>query len=296
MYYHPRFKGFIQRNLADHPTISTSIIDPLHSDPEPPYLSCINNFDGWFGIPFKYVNCFTHVRSTHPYEILTLHGLSALVPLYPCTIFALQIRTLVLHTFSFRVSNYIANNFFSNIIPPTIPPPHHIQSISNCFILQPLTAKHTWQTAYQEDSDTKIFYDHFTLNAPLNQSTILNLPEAYRTALSCNQLGLLEGRLVYYEQLSFANKHIYRIVVPLLLRHKIFNIIHATLFAGLMGEYKTLYRIRLRFLWPRMRADIKEWIQQCPQYALTYCWRRRGQELMFFWHVSSPFAILHIDL
>ena len=29
---------------------------------------------------------------------------------------------------------------------------------------------------------------------------------------------------------------------------------------------------------------------------LTYRWRRRGQELMFSWPVSDPFAILHVDL
>ena len=55
---------------------------------------------------------------------------------------------------------------------------------------------------------------------------------------------------------------------------------HASHVAGHMGEYKTLYHIRLRFFWPRMRTDIKEWIQ----------------ELMFSWPISSPFAILHVDL
>ena len=133
-----------------------------------------------------------------------------------------------------------------------------------------MPAKNTWETAYQQDSDTKNVFDHFTLNDPLDQSTILNLPVAYRTALYRNQLGLLEGRLVYYEQLSFTNKHICRIVVPLSLRHNIFNIMHATPDAGHMGEYKTLYRIRLRFFWPHMRADIKEWIQKCPHCVLTY--------------------------
>ena len=29
---------------------------------------------------------------------------------------------------------------------------------------------------------------------------------------------------------------------------------------------------------------------------LTYRWRHRGQELMFSWPVSSPFAILYVDL
>ena len=71
---------------------------------------------------------------------------------------------------------------------------------------------------------------------------------------------------------------------------------HASLIAGHMSEYKTLYRIRLHFFWPRMRADIKENIQQCSNCTLTCRWRRRGQELTISWPISSPSAILHVDL
>ena len=258
MFHHPRFKGFVQRNSDDTPTISTSIIDSLHPALKPPYLSCIDTFDRWFGIPFTDTYYFTHVRSLHPFEVLTLYGLSALIPLYPSTIFAVQIQTLVLHTLPFRVSNHIANSFLSNIIPPFIPPPTHMQCISNCFILKPLLAKYTWNKAYQQDSDTNIFIDHLSVNAPLDQSTILTLPVACRTALFRNQLGILEGRLVYYEYISFANKHICRIVVSFSLRHKIFNLMHVTPVTGHMGEFKKLYRIRPRLFWPRMRTDIKE--------------------------------------
>ena len=44
-----------------------------------------------------------------------------------------------------------------------------------------------------------------------------------------------------------------------------------------------------------MCADIKEWMQQCPNCILTCRWRRQGQELIFSWPISSPFAILHVD-
>ena len=67
------------------PTILTSIIDPLYPAPKLPYLLCIATLDGWFGIPFKDTNCFTNVRSPCPSKILTLYGLSALIPLYPYT-------------------------------------------------------------------------------------------------------------------------------------------------------------------------------------------------------------------
>ena len=107
LFRHPRFKGCIQRNPDDLPTISTSIIDPLHPASEPPYLLCINTFDGWFGILFKDTKCFTHVRSPHPSEILRLYRLFALIPLYPCTISVFQIHTLVLYTLPFCVSKHV---------------------------------------------------------------------------------------------------------------------------------------------------------------------------------------------
>ena len=66
--------------------------------------------------------------------------------------------------------------------------------------------------------------------------------------------------------------------------------------AGHMGEYKTLYRVRLRFFWPRLRSNVYDWIKQCAHCILTYRWRRRSQELMFSWPVSYPFTILHVDL
>ena len=83
LFFYPKFKAFVQQHPDDIPTISNSIIDSLHPVPEPSYLSCSTIFDGWFGIPFKDTNCFTHVRSPNPIEILRLYGLSCLVLLYP---------------------------------------------------------------------------------------------------------------------------------------------------------------------------------------------------------------------
>ena len=48
--------------------------------------------------------------------------------------------------------------------------------------------------------------------------------------------------------------------------------------------------------WPRLRSDVADWMKQCAHCMLTNRWRRRGQELMFSWPVSSPFAILHVNL
>ena len=87
-----------------------------------------------------------------------------------------------------------------------------------------------------------------SINAPLDEHAILKLfPASYRTAIVRNLLGLLQGRLVYYEPIPSVTKNNSRIIVLTSLRHTIFNLIHAIPVAGHIDEYKTLYRIRLRF-------------------------------------------------
>ena len=135
-----------------------------------------------------------------------------------------------------------------------------------------MPAQDNWEEAYQKDSETKLFLDHLSINAPFDQSAIRTLQAAYRTAITGNQIGLLSSRLVYYKQISFAHTHICRIVVLLSFRCKKIALMHASPVAGNMGEYKTLYRIRLCFFWHRIRANIKEWIQQCPNCMITCCW------------------------
>ena len=50
---------------------------------------------------------------------------------------------------------------------------------------------------------------------------------AYRSTIARDILGLLKGRIVYYESITIVTKHIYRIVIQSLLRHTIFNLIYA---------------------------------------------------------------------
>ena len=90
-----------------------------------------------------------------------------------------------------------------------------------------------------------MFIDCLSISTPLDKKTILHLQAAYRTAITRNLLGLLEGRLAYYEPITTTTNHLYRIVVPTSLSRIIFDLMQDTPIAGLMGEYKTLYRVRL---------------------------------------------------
>ena len=82
--------------------------------------------------------------------------------------------------------------------------------------------------------------DRLSISTPLDKPTILHLPTAYRTAIVRDFLGILEGRLVYYEKVATVTNNIYRIVLPISLRRIIFNLMYATPINGHMGEYTTL--------------------------------------------------------
>ena len=63
-----------------------------------------------------------------------------------------------------------------------------------------------------------------------------------------------------------------------------------------MGEYKTLFRIRMRFWWPNIRNDIKSWVKSCAQCVAYDVWRTRKSEMYFSCPVTTPFYIMHVDL
>ena len=82
-----------------------------------------------------------------------------------------------------------------------------------------------------------------SINAPLDEPTILILLAAYRTIISRNLLGLLEGRLVYYEPIPTVTKNNCRIIASASLRYTIFILMHAIPVARHMRKYKTFSRI-----------------------------------------------------
>ena len=173
-----------------------------------------------------------------------------MIPLYPTLLSSIQIRSLVLHIIPLPIMHHLSHAFLSHIVPPIILSSIqtkyvrvNTQYINHCFIFQPLPVIDQWTRAYNDDPYTKVLLDRLSISTPLDKSTILHLPVAYRTAIARNLLGILEGRLVYYEKVATVTNYIYRIVVPISLRRIIFNMMHSTPITGRMGEYKTLYRV-----------------------------------------------------
>ena len=66
---------------------------------------------------------------------------------------------------------------------------------------------------------------------------------------------------------------------------------HAGPSGGHIGEYKILYRIRLRFFWPKLHEDIKQWIKNCTHCIAYNNWCNRRQLLIFSWLVIIPFTL-----
>ena len=130
-------------------------------------------------------------------------------------------------------------------------PSSHHTCISHFFHLNPMPSSSTWMDAYVADKDATIIMQHLLYHQPFERVTISSLPAQYRSAIANNILGIVEGRLVFYETVPTTSNKIYRIVVPVSLRHTIFSLLHASPTTGHMREYKILYRIKIRFFWPK---------------------------------------------
>ena len=118
----------------------------------------------------------------------------------------------------------------------------------------------------------------------------------YKTALKYGRIHIPNKKLVLYKPILVNNIFVALIIVPTYLRQKIFSHFHAGPNGGHMGEYKTLYRIRLFLSWPGLREDVKKLVKGCAHYISYHFWRNRKQELHFSWPVKIPFYIVHTDI
>ena len=63
-----------------------------------------------------------------------------------------------------------------------------------------------------------------------------------------------------------------------------------------MGKLKTLLLIRSRFFWPKMRKDIINWYTSCFSCIPARVRRRESTGLVHSWPVTTPFAIVSVDI
>jgi hypothetical protein len=153
-----------------------------------------------------------------------------------------------------------------------------------------------WAAAYASDPDTHLIFQSVLEGTKWDQGLLNRVSSTYRPFLRDSRMSVTDGKLVALQPVSNRSQVIALIVVPLSLRRHVFSAYHASPVAGHMKEFKTLHRLRLRFLWPKMRSDISSWVRMCPHCILTDKQTRENKELVFSWPVTSPFFILHVDL
>ena len=97
------------------------------------------------------------------------------------------------------------------------------------------------------------------------RESISELPSSVKVLLGhWDQLDVREG-IFYRKWESEDGKRVnWRIALPADIRNKVLQELHAAPTAGHLGMNKTLSKVRLRFYWVGMRADIRSFIRQCP--------------------------------
>lgn len=234
------------RNIPCLPS-DLAVIDPSHPPPEPPNLPSSLLCDGWFGIPFLDADSITHIRSPQPSKILELYRLPSLLPLSLLVIHNI-IRSITLNYPPLHLASYISSSIIRHVSLPssTISEPSHLP-IGYCFSLRPLPQPSDWTVSYLIDSETKILLESLQSKTKLSSDSLAKLCTTYRQAIANDLVYLFDWKLVYYERTSTSTKYRYRIIVPSSLILDLFFALHASPTAEHIGEYKTLYRVKLRY-------------------------------------------------
>ena len=169
---------------------------------------------------------------------------------------------------------------------------------SQCYFTTTPPETLDWGKAYKEDVDTNLIMSKLTTikEGKWDEESLSKINSAYKLPLRDGRIQIVNNKLVLFKPILANQRNIMLIIVPTPLRRKMFSHYHAGPSGGHMGEYKTLYRIRLRFFWPRLREDIKEWIRKCAHCIAYNVWRNRRQEMHFSWPVTIPFYIMHLDI
>lgn len=96
-----------------------------------------------------------------------------------------------------------------------------------------------------------------------------------------------------YRQCNVAEK----LVVPTSLRLMILKLGHSTLWAGHLGQQKTLARVASRFYWPRQYMDIVEFCNSCPECQLSAPIKKGDSPpLVSLPIIDEPFARIAINV
>jgi hypothetical protein len=174
---------------------------------------------------------------------------------------------------------------------------HKHSSIARCHLTTQLPTTDDWKSSYALDKDTNYLIGRITTDkTPLSEHEIRNVHESYRHALRENRIHFRNNRLLLFTSIASSHRFLCLIIVPESLRQLVFFAYHASGSGAHMGAFKTLLLIRTRFFWPRMRKLIMAWVKGCAGCIPTAVRNREGTGLLHTWPITTPFAILSVDM
>jgi hypothetical protein len=176
----------------------------------------------------------------------------------------------------------LCSDCLSPILQHSTAPSAATSHVARCLTTaaNPLPSPAAWTTAYASDPDTATLFSHLSSGLDWSPSIISSLHPAFRQFARDDTLCIHHGRLVVCQSLQ-SGTSLLLIIVPSSLRRLVFNVFHGSPIGGHFGVYKTLFRIRMRFFWPRCRQDVIDWIKECAHCVLTDKSVRRHSEVLF---------------
>ena len=296
--FNSRIAGLTQKNLS---CVSTSnmILDPMFPAREPsaPHQES-STFGCRFGIAIEQSE---HVRVMKPSnsDMLSLFSIFPTAPTcehladadlnrvlratVPCSMKSAIIQSILASV------GFSENTYFGG---------EETVEATRCYFIKRPEESINWKDSYNNDRSTS------TIIAGLRQhdektwsnEELQQIEKHYHSQLKIGSIRLVDGKLFLFKAIFRQIRYIGLIIVPEALRRPLFSHYHCGPTGGHMGEYKTLFRMRLRFHWPNMRTNIKDWVKGCPECIAHNVWRNKRNELYFSWPVTAPFYIMHLDL
>ena len=118
---------------------------------------------------------------------------------------------------------------------------------------------------------------------------------AYCQPLRENRIYFWNGHLVLFHHLGSLYRFLALIIVPEKLWLCVFQIYHVSRSVHL-GREKTLIALRSRFFWPHMKNNIIDWVKECTGCITGKHMSLKRSGLVFSWPVTTPFAIVSVDI
>ena len=159
-----------------------------------------------------------------------------------------------------------------------------------------------------EDNENDDDCDNNVMNTDRLHTTVLDNDEMRRAQLGDDSLSvcwemaklgkgnfIIDDELLYHiEQVE--GQKVCQLCVPKSKRNVVLQMAHESVFSGHLVEKKTRERIRLSFYWPKLRQDMKQYINTCQECQLRSHPKTMDRvPIAPITRAEVPFQVLNID-